>query len=259
MQPPSSYPLDPSLAPTSTVPALARRVAITCAMLVYFWAGSHGIATLSARLPPHTLGTPADAAIPFVPWSVFIYSWAYTLALYPLFVVRCDRLFRRVAVAFFAALTVAYACFLAFPVTAMGLRPDVATLDTSTFDGWGMRVTYALDPPLNLFPSMHVALAILSAAAAAKASPRLGRWAWPVVLGIMVTVYTTKQHFLVDGLAGVLLAAVVWRLVLSPYDSDSVPEAERSYGHRGALAYVAFHATFYASFYAAYRMGVTAW
>ena len=237
--------------------ALVRRIAITAAMGIYFWTGAQGIALISRHMRAHTLNTPLDAAIPFIPWSVIVYSWAYTLVLFPLFVVRCDRLFRRAALAFFVALTASFLIFLVFPVTSAALRADPRTLDLSTFHGWAMRLTYAVDPPFNLFPSMHFSLALLTACVVWKASPRLSWFVWPIALAIGVTICTTKQHFVADGVGAALLAFIVYRVVIAPYDQERIPLSSRSYGGRGAAAYFAFHTLFYACFFAAYTAGIS--
>lgn len=239
--------------------SLAGRTFVAMAVLGYFAAGVAVIGAISANVPVHRLTTSFDAAIPFVPWTIFIYSWAYTLGLYPLFVVRCPRLFRRVALAYVTVLTVQFFCFLIFPVTSLGLRADPSMLDLSTFAGWGVRITYAIDPPYNLFPSMHVSLALVGAYSAWKASRLYGSLAAIVTAGIVLTICTTKQHYVIDGVVGLALGALVSRLVLEPYEAEGVPMHERRYGAAGAAAYFAFHAAFYLAFYVAFRAGLRLW
>jgi hypothetical protein len=238
---------------------MTLRVVIFLAGFAYFAGGVAAVASVSRQMQVHTLGTRLDAAIPFIPWTVYLYSWSYTFAVYPLFVVRCWRLFRRVTAAYLATVTAAFACFLAFPVTSIGLRGDVGRLDDRSFTDWAMRVTYAIDPPFNLFPSMHLSLAIVTAMSAFTASRRLGLAAAPVALAIAVTICTTKQHFVADGAAALVLGAVVYRFVLAPYEAERVPEPERSFGWKGAALYLAFHLAFYLSGYTLFRLGWRPW
>jgi len=65
-------------------------------LLLIVWAsGYYAIALTIDPRAARSLGTALDAAIPFIPATVYLYSWVYTAMLYPLFTVRCIRLFRR--------------------------------------------------------------------------------------------------------------------------------------------------------------------
>lgn len=247
---PDSLPAAPP--PPDALP-LRRRVLVTAAMVAYFIGGFHLVAALAPGRPAHRLATPLDHAIPFVPWTVWIYSWVYTSALYPAFVVRSAALFRRVVRAYLVVLTTSFACFAAFPVTSIGLRPDAAALDPATFVGWGLRLTYAVDPPYNLFPSLHLSVAAISALSAWHAAPALGAPALLVVAGIAVSICTTKQHYVADGAGALLLAALVYAAVLRP---PAAPDPEpRSLGARGATLYLLFHSLVFGGLYAAYLLG----
>lgn len=204
-----------------------------------------------------TLRTPLDDAIPFWPWSVYLYSWAYTSTLYPVFVVRNTNLFRRVALAFAAVTVLSMPFFAFFPVTSVGLRPDPSTLDPRVFVEWGVRVTYAIDAPVNLFPSLHLAFATLAALSAGAARPLYGWLALPMVAAIAVSICTMKQHFVVDGVFGLVLALAAWALIIRPWvPSPREARAGLAWGWRGPVGYVAFHAMVYYGFWLAFLWGV---
>lgn len=237
---------------------LAVRVAAAVLVIGYFIGGFHLVAALARHQQVHTLRTSLDDAIPLVPWTVYLYSWVYTSALYPLFVVRGPRLFRRTVVAYLVVLTASFACFALFPVTSIGLRPDPRVLDDRVFHGWGLRLTYVADPPYNLFPSLHLSIACIALLSAARASVRLAALALPIVVAIAITICTTKQHFVADGLGALVLSAVVYRAVLAPYRREDDP-SPRTFGARGPLLYLLFHASVYAALYALFRSGFRAW
>ena len=237
---------------------LAGRALVAGLVLVYFSSGVAGITFLTRGRAFHELWTPLDRAIPFVPWTVYLYSWSYTFALYPLFTVRCPRLFRRVALAFIATITTHMACFFAFPVTAAHLRADLTSLPEDVWSAWGMRLTYAIDPPQNLFPSMHVSLAIASVAGVFRAERRLGFIGLPVALAIIGTITTTKQHFVADGVTALFVATAIDRAAFAGWSHDESP-APRSYGVRGSMLYLAFHGAVYLALYVAFRAGVKLW
>jgi hypothetical protein len=230
---------------TTTARALGSRGLQVVAVVAYFQLGMHGIGALSAGREAHVLATPLDAWVPFVPWTVYPYSAAYPLALLPLFVVRCPRLFRRTLAACVAVLTASFAVYLAFPVTSLGLRPDLSGLDPRVLHHWGLALTYRVDPPYNLFPSLHLSMATLAALAAYEAVPLAGWLASPLVVGVAVGICTTKQHFVADGVAGLLLALGVWRGVLVPYRAEAAPAEERAFGPGGGLAFLGLFVLFF--------------
>ena len=209
----------------------------------------------------HTLALPIDRWIPFVPASIYVYSWVYTSMLYPLFVVRSSQLFARTAAAYVLVIVASLTTYLAFPVTSLGFRPDVSHLDPNVFHEWGIRLTFFVDPPTNLFPSLHVSIAAISALAAWKARRLFGLVALPLVVGIVVSISTMKQHYVLDGVAALALAGFAYALLLRPYDAADDPAhvGPTAYTWRGPALYVAFHASVYASLYAGFRLGFRPW
>lgn len=184
---------------------------------------------------------------------MYAYAWQYTEILFPVFVVRSDALFRRVAVAYAGAVLVGFVCFALFPVSAVGFRPEAGSITPDSFASWGLRLLYTLDPPYNLFPSLHLALATLAAFAAWTARPAYGALAALACACIGVSILTVKQHFVVDAAAGLALAVAAWALCIRPYRAPA-PRAA-AYSWRGPLAYLGFHGLVYLGLYAAYRAG----
>jgi hypothetical protein len=236
--------------------ALWPRVFAALGVALYFGVGFNVVAMLTGSSAAHTLQTSFDDAIPLIPWTVYLYSWVFTSAFYPAFVIRSPSLFRRVVMAYMVTLTLAYVCYAIFPVTSTGLRADPTTLNDRVFDGWALRLIYFLDPPYNLCPSLHLAIGVIAALSAGTASRRLGWLAAPIALSIAISICTTKQHFIADGIGGVLVAGVAWWFTLR---GVRVEEKESNFGLRGALLYVVFHCLFYGSFYVAFRLGLRPW
>lgn len=203
--------------------------------------------TLTSRGPTDgaVLETALDRAIPFVPASILVYSSVYGAALIPLFVVRCPRLMRRAALAYAIVLTLAFGTYLIFPVSGVALRPPPAAIPEGFF-GWGLRTTYAIDPPNNLFPSLHLASAALSAAIAWYARRAYGLLTFLGMLAIGVSTWTVKQHFVADSVAALVCAGVGWAIALRGYDPRAVPDDERARGWGGPLGYLGLMAAFYA-------------
>jgi PAP2 superfamily len=107
-------------------------------------------------------------------------------------------------------------CFTAFRVTASHLRADTAQLRAAGPSHWVVSAIYSLDPPYNLFPSLHVCITALAAISVWKADRRYGAVLFLGLGQVAISVCTTKQHFLLDVLGGLALAALVGGIVLGP-------------------------------------------
>ncbi|MBM4370777.1 MAG: phosphatase PAP2 family protein [Deltaproteobacteria bacterium] len=221
-------------------------------MIPYTWIGHHTDVHTAT-----TLRTRWDDLIPFLPWTIYLYSWVYTQMFYPLFVVRGEKLFWRTVWAFVFVVSVDLVTYAVFPVTAWGFRPDHTAIDPSSFTGWGVKLTLFLDPPTNLFPSQHLSTAILACLAAWKARPAWGLLILPLALAIAFSILTMKQHYIADGVAAGVLTFAAWWLFLRTYRREDEEHPASTW--RGPMAYFAFHGLFYLSMYLAYLGGWTPW
>ncbi|HPA20976.1 MAG TPA: phosphatase PAP2 family protein [Verrucomicrobiae bacterium] len=231
--------------------AALERAALALGIVLLFACGYFGVGLSMNPARARALATPLDDRIPFLPSTIWLYLWAFPASLSPLFLVRCPRLFRRTALAYAIAIIVSLTCFVIAPVTSLGLRINPATLDVSRFSHWAIAVLYAIDPPYNLFPSLHLSIATLGAFAAWKASCRYGAAMLAGAGLVGASICTIKQHFLVDGLAALALAALVHALTLRPYCAPPGWTPARSW--RGPAAFLVFATSFYAGCYALFR------
>jgi membrane-associated phospholipid phosphatase len=237
--------------------SLREHAAWALAVPLAFAAGYFGIATRFDAARATTLLTPLDAAIPFVPQAIFVYVVVYPLALYPLFVIRSLELLRRTICAYAIVMVVSLGCYVLLPVTAAELRSGVGVLDPTRFDTWGVKLLFTLDPPSNLFPSLHVAMATLAGLAALRAHRGYGVLALVAVAGIAVATVLVRQHFLLDVAAGMGLAIAAHAAVIRPL---RLPSAARpSFTWRGPAAWVVLVAAVYLSAYALFRLGAPVW
>ncbi len=157
----------------------------------------------AARLTAHRqndLSNPIDSAIPFIRWTFWIYFPGYLAGIFfSVFAFRNTKTFYKTCLAIIIGQTICTIFFFIIPSTFP--RP----LDSGTgLTGEALRWFWVLDPPNNTFPSKHVCIMTLCA---------LGLWTddnnhlkWISTLfwfGVLVTVHTCKQHYLVDAIAGV--------------------------------------------------------
>lgn len=231
---------------------------MTALAVVYAGAGYYAVGLSVEASRSTELWTALDRAFPFLPWTIHPYGLVYTAALFPAFCVADRRFFRRVVLAYVFVLTASFAIFALFPVTSLNLRVPAEAIDTRVFDGWAMRVVYFLDPPFNLFPSLHLGLALVATISAFVVHRGYGLAAAAGALAITASIFTTRQHFVADALAAALLAIVGCTLAFRGRLPDRA-EGPVAFSWRGPVAYLGFHAGFYATFITLYLAGWEPW
>lgn len=178
--------------------------------------------------PPRTRHVPElalDRALPLVPSWALVYGALYLfLILLPVFVVRQDALIRRTVHAYLLVWITAYAFFFVVYPTAAP-RPD--SVSGEGFAVWGLRALYSSDPPYNCFPSLHVAHSFVSALACSRVHRRLGLIATIAATLVAFSTLFTKQHYVLDVVAGVTLSCVAYAIFLRRNPSDQIAESDR--------------------------------
>jgi membrane-associated phospholipid phosphatase len=196
-----------------------------------------------------------DGLLPLQPAWALVYGALYAfLIVLPVLVVQEQELIRRTVWAYLTVWTVAYICFLAYPTVAP--RPD--TVPGDGFAVWGLRFLYNADPPYNCLPSIHVAHSFVSALACGRVHRTLGVAALSCASLVALSTLFTKQHYVLDLVAGILLALVAHLIFLHGYPRANIAEAERRVAPALALAVGGVVAVGLACFWVAYRLGVGA-
>lgn len=207
-------------------------------------------------LPPRTRHVPElalDRALPLVPSWAIVYGALYLfLILLPIFVVRQDELIRRTVYAYLLIWITAYVFFFVVYPTAAP-RPD--KVSGEGFAVWGLRALYSSDPPYNCFPSLHVAHSFVSALACFRVHRRLGIIAMISATLVAFSTLFTKQHYVLDLVAGVFLALVAYGIFLRRYSSDQISEFDRRLAPALALCVSAVVAVGLATSWLAYIWG----
>ncbi len=179
-------------------------------------------------IPPRTRHVPElalDRALPLLASWAVIYGALYLfLILLPWFVVRQDALIQKTVYAYLMVWITAYIVFFVVYPTA---APRPAKVTGEGFGMWGLRALYSSDPPYNCFPSIHVAHSFVSALASGRVHRRLGTIAMICAMLVAVSTLLTKQHYVVDVIAGVVLAWVAYAIFLRRYAPAEDPEFDR--------------------------------
>lgn len=154
-----------------------------------------------------------DDRVPAVPWSIWIYVIYYPLILTPIFLVKDRAQLLEVLIAYLIVTVTAWISFLVIPVRMA--YPDLTChgLNCSMLEH-----LYSVDQGVNVFPSLHAAHSVLAAAIFCRYRSRLSGL---MILGaslVCIAALLTRQHYLVDLPAGMLLGLGAWAITrrLSP-------------------------------------------
>lgn len=181
------------------VRAMAIAYLVFCALYL-------GAAQLQLRDPVVLEPSALDAAVPFLPWSVWIYLSQFILLPTGIVLARDNQDRATALYAMLSATALAAVVFVIWPTTLP--RPGV-TAGGPTGAAWTL--LYLGDTPYNCLPSLHVALAAIAGGSLWRAGRTALALAWPSA--IVLSTLTTKQHVVLDSLAGLLLAAAAWVLI----------------------------------------------
>jgi len=183
----------------------------------------------------HVMYTPLDDMIPFCEWFAIPYVfWFLFLLGIHLWTARYNapafkRLMAFVALSHSCALLI----FFLFP-TCQQLRPLV--LPRENLLTQIVAFFYRIDTSTNVCPSLHV-VGSMAVWYAARDTELYKRRPWRVffdatTLLICLSTVFLKQHSVLDVAAGLMLSALVYRLVYHPEREDRAPAASRRWGAR---------------------------
>ncbi len=231
------------LAPSTAVPMLAL------AMLVPVYL------VIAELMPGRALHAPElalDRLVPLRPAWAFVYGPLYLfLILVPLFVVRQPAQIRRTLFAYLLVWLVAFAGFLLYPTVA----PRPTRVVGSGFVAWGLRFLYEADPPYNCFPSLHVAHSFVSSLTCYRVHRGLGVAGTLFAALVGISTLFTKQHYVLDVVAGGVLAGVAYLVFLRKWSGDGVPDSDRRLAPYLAAGVMGLVGLVAAGFWVAYRFG----
>jgi len=150
--------------------------------------------------------TPVDAAVPFVPGTVWIYFSDYVLVAAAFMLQTGWPEVKRYVKTYFVLLVVGAVIHLAWPtVFPRGWFP----LDGGSTSARALSALRGVDAATSCLPSMHVAGSYLAAFSLWRHRPAVfaGFLLWATL--VAASTLTTKQHYLVDIFAGLSLAASI--------------------------------------------------
>lgn len=165
----------------------------------------NGIKLIVPYLKLHYWGLPFENDIPFVPFFIYIYVLAYGQWISGYFLVcqqKKEFIYQTVSAEIYAKF-ICIACFIIFPCTIQ--RPVLTGNDFSTYLA---NLTYKLDSPFNLFPSIHCLeswFCVRTAFLGENYSKIYKIITLIFALLVFASTVLVKQHVIVDIFAGVLV------------------------------------------------------
>lgn len=149
-----------------------------------------------------------DSWIPFLEWTIWFYVSEYLLVILAIWLAVSDLERSRAFYALILASTIGLAIFILWPTAVAPQSPTSVGLT-----GLLWRWLYTVDTSANALPSLHAANTCI----AAICIYRLGR-AWRFIapvwaVSVLVSTLTTKQHYVIDIVGGIALAALCRVLV----------------------------------------------
>jgi membrane-associated phospholipid phosphatase len=167
--------------------------------LIYF-----GIGHTHFARSTEILRTRLDDAIPFWPWT----SWCYLPFYAAIFIIaiagiRRKQLFNRAVLAVLIVMTLGAAghIFIGAEYPRPVLHPPYPNLSYAF-----LASVQQIDPPGNVFPSLHVAHTTMLALILRADRRRLGNVTLVMATLLALSTLTTKQHFIADVISGYVLA-----------------------------------------------------
>lgn len=145
-----------------------------------------------------------DRAVPFLPWTTWVYAALLLSDLALPMLIRDSRVFNDAVRAYFFVLVLNLFTWAVFPTTYPRPPPPPGDSLSERF----YRLLMAADTPANCFPSSHVAIPALALWALGREHPRLAPAMWSGFLLLSLSILTTKQHYLVDFFGGLGVAAI---------------------------------------------------
>ncbi len=171
--------------------------------LVYF-----PINYLTSFRSTYSLGIFIDNLIPFLPLTIFIYQFTYLLWFLPYFFVKKIEPLRKLTWSYISLIFISGIIFLVFPVEIV--RPEMIV---GGLVGWLTNTFYSMDLPYNAFPSIHASFTFLIGLFSFKYMKKIRLIIYLIGALIIISTLTFKQHYFLDVILGMVLAAVVYLVV----------------------------------------------
>ena len=183
---------------------------VTCGLFSLLYYGASEVTASRS----YDLATSFDRAIPFVPWTWWLYFPGYLCSLLlVVFAMRRLDVYYRTLLTLLVAQCLITIIYLIVPSTF----PRPVDWGGTGFTADAIRWFWTIDPPNNTFPSSHVTVSVIAALAMLRERNPLFSASALFALVVIVTVHTTKQHYWVDAVGGIAVALACYRVMFGDW------------------------------------------
>lgn len=190
-----------------------------------YWAGSYYFVAWAvdpARI--HYLPELIEAHVPLAPaWSL-VYIGVHPFSVTPSLGLTDARLLRRHVIGQAAVVALSSLAWAAYPVAVHRVEMPHSPPD---FGAWVLASIYGRDPIVNCLPSTHCAMALYTASALRRVDRTLGLWAAVTAAAIGASTLFTKEHYLVDVIAGYALGGAAALIAHRDGQAPAYPRGAR--------------------------------
>jgi membrane-associated phospholipid phosphatase len=205
-------PVDPDPKPGWRGHASQMRWLLATLGMFFAWPGFYFVASqLGAIREPVQFHFEIDRQIPMRTEFAMIYSAIYWFFIFPALFGRGKTFFWPLLRAYATLMVVSSTFFILYPV-----EYPRDPLVVRTLGDWNMAIIHRLDPPINCFPSSHCAVAMLAALGLREVNRKAWYPGMVVALGICLATLMTRQHYVVDTLAGMTLGTGAYLYFFRP-------------------------------------------
>jgi membrane-associated phospholipid phosphatase len=182
----------------------SKKIAITLLLIIYFVIGYFGVGFL-----PHYTSinatTSLDRIIPLISFFIIFYLLGFIFAVIPAFFLKTKKEFFSVAKIYFWMLTISFLFFILLPIE---IKRDFVI--GQGFFAWGISFLKTIDTSFNNFPSIHVALNLFAFLLIKDKNKKISKWLLPVLILIIISTLFTKQHIILDVIAGLVFGFIFY-------------------------------------------------
>lgn len=182
-----------------------KRLQAALLMIVFCMSGYVAIQKIVPLLSAERaiLTLPYEAAIPFWPPMILIYSMIYVLPVCMLVLLGKSRHFKLILDSFLLIALIHFFIFLTLPVH-YELRPMIPATTDPLLSAVGFY--YTMDDTTNCFPSMHVSFSFLSYFVIRRFRPGWAKAFFVGAVAIALSTILVKQHYVLDVVSAIILA-----------------------------------------------------
>ncbi len=146
-----------------------------------------------------------DRAVPFWPWTIWIYFTQYVIFIASWLMIKNDINRTRYFYSYLFILVASLLIFIFYPVTFPRVDYPLTDFDPSITVWIFEYFRTHIDTPANCLPSQHVSTCYMAAFALL---PESRKWFWAFIAWatiVSISTMTTKQHYFIDVWVSVLL------------------------------------------------------